>query len=81
MKNSGETIENRTRGLPACSSVSQPTVPPRAPYIYIYIYIYYHYLQASLSNNMASKHSVNIQKFPALDTYLLHKGKIVCGLL
>jgi hypothetical protein len=31
MKNSGDTIENRTRDLPACSAVPQPTVPPRAP--------------------------------------------------
>jgi hypothetical protein len=29
MKNSNDTIGNRTRDLPACSSVSQPTAPPR----------------------------------------------------
>jgi hypothetical protein len=28
-KNSNDTIENRTRNLPACSAVPQPTVPPR----------------------------------------------------
>ena len=38
MKNSSDTIGNRTRDLPACSAVLQPTAPPRAPYIYIYIY-------------------------------------------
>ena len=27
-KNSNETIGNRTRDLPACSAVSQPTAPP-----------------------------------------------------
>ena len=32
MKNSNDTIGNRTRDLPACSSVLQPTAPPRAPY-------------------------------------------------
>jgi hypothetical protein len=30
MKNSSDTIGNRTRDLPACSAVPQPTVPPRA---------------------------------------------------
>jgi len=29
MKNSNETIGNRTRDLPACSAVPQPTAPPR----------------------------------------------------
>jgi len=28
MKNSNDTIENRTRDLPACSTVPQPNVPP-----------------------------------------------------
>jgi len=31
MKNSNDTIENRTRDLPACSAVPQPTAPPRDP--------------------------------------------------
>jgi hypothetical protein len=31
MKNSSDTIGNRTRDLPACTTVSQPTAPPRAP--------------------------------------------------
>jgi len=31
MKNSNETIGNRTRDLPACSAVPQPTAPPHAP--------------------------------------------------
>jgi len=30
MKNSNDTIGNRTRDLPGCSSVPQPTAPPRA---------------------------------------------------
>ena len=33
MKNSSDTIGNRTRNLPACSAVLQPTRPPRAPYV------------------------------------------------
>ena len=32
MKNSNDTIENRTRDLPDCSAVPQPTAPPRAPH-------------------------------------------------
>ena len=39
MKNSSDTIGNRTRDLSTCSVVPQPTAPPRA-YIYIYIYMY-----------------------------------------
>ena len=31
MKNSNDTNGNRTRDLPACSAVPQPTTPPRAP--------------------------------------------------
>jgi hypothetical protein len=31
MKNSSDTIGNRTRDLPACGTVPKPTVPPRMP--------------------------------------------------
>jgi len=31
MKNSSDTIGNRTRDIPSCSAVPQPTAPPRAP--------------------------------------------------
>ena len=31
MKNSNDTIGNRTRDLPACSAEPQPTAPPCAP--------------------------------------------------
>ena len=30
-KNSSDTIRNRTRDLPSCSGVSEPTAPPRVP--------------------------------------------------
>jgi len=33
MKNSSDTIGNRTRDLPACSAVLQPTALPHAPVI------------------------------------------------
>jgi hypothetical protein len=32
MKNCNDTIGNRTRDLPACSAVPQPTAPPRTPF-------------------------------------------------
>ena len=31
MENSNDSIGNRTRDLPTCSAVPQPTVPPPAP--------------------------------------------------
>ena len=31
MKNSNDTFGNRTRDLPACGAMPQPTAPPRAP--------------------------------------------------
>jgi len=34
MKKSNDTIGNRTRGLPICSAVPQPTAPPRTPGIW-----------------------------------------------
>jgi len=34
MKNSIDTVGNRTRDLPTCSAVPQPTAPLRAPDIY-----------------------------------------------
>ena len=40
VKNSSDTIGNRTRDLPVFSAVPQPTAPPRAPILHIYIYIY-----------------------------------------
>ena len=36
MENSDDTIGNRTRDLPACSAVPQPTAPPGAPTIFQY---------------------------------------------
>ena len=52
MKNFSDTIGNRTRDLPTCIAVPQPTAPPRAPYIYIYIYIYiYLFIYLSVRHN------------------------------
>jgi hypothetical protein len=35
MKNSNDTIGNRTRYLPTCSAVTQPTAPLRVKVLYI----------------------------------------------
>jgi hypothetical protein len=37
MKNSSDTIGNRTRDIPAFSAMLQPTVKPRAPKYYVAI--------------------------------------------
>jgi hypothetical protein len=39
MKNSSDNIENRTRDLPVCSAVPQPTAPPRAAFTMV-LYIF-----------------------------------------
>src|SRR5215510_6030745 len=47
MKNSNDTTGNRSRGLPVCSVVPQPTAPPRA-------YLYWMYLfQFSATNSLS----------------------------
>ena len=40
MKNSNDTIRNRTRDLAACSAVPQPTASTRAPFLTVIIDIY-----------------------------------------
>ena len=39
MKNSSDTIGNRTCDFPVCSAVPQPTVPPRAPLLQVLVVI------------------------------------------
>ena len=40
MKNSSDTIENRTRELPACTTVPQPRVLPRTPIVCLQLHTY-----------------------------------------
>ena len=43
MKYSNDTIGNGTRDLPVCSSVPQPTAPPRAPrHIILFTLLFFH---------------------------------------
>jgi hypothetical protein len=37
MKDSNETIGNRSRDLPVCSVMPQPPAPPRAPFFFKYL--------------------------------------------
>jgi hypothetical protein len=54
MKNSNDTIGKRTRDLPACNAVPQPTAPPRAPIILYYIILYYIILYCIISQSASS---------------------------
>jgi hypothetical protein len=45
IKNFSVTIRNRTRYLPACSRVPQPTAPPRTCYFSVWRQMQYHYYQ------------------------------------
>jgi hypothetical protein len=40
MRNSNDTIGNRTRDIPACGVVAQSTAPPRAPSLKLIYNIY-----------------------------------------
>ena len=44
LKNSNDTIGNRTRVLPTCSAVSETCAPPLAPTYHSYIYIWDNYI-------------------------------------
>jgi hypothetical protein len=50
MKNSNDTIKNRTRDLPVCSTVPQPTAPLRA--------LYEDYTADSNINDQPQQHSI-----------------------
>ena len=56
MNNSNDTIGNRTRDLPVCSAVPQPTAPPAAcPLVEVvallmYIHLLFKYLPRSVTN-------------------------------
>jgi len=64
MKNSSDTIGNRTRDLPTCSAVPQPTVPPRAPHYAVIInnYIIVTKISALFCDTLALCSSVRVNK-------------------
>ena len=58
MTNSSDTIGNRTRDLPACSAVPQPTAPPRAQSNKLYIPFNIHILPQTVRSAYKDK-SIN----------------------
>ena len=88
MKNSNNTIGNRTRDHPACSAVPQPIAPPRAAphthththtHTHIYIYIVNNSLYTSISTlsfvNRLSVHSrtiISIANKELTNTFVLN---------
>jgi hypothetical protein len=61
MKNSNDTIGNRTCKLPACRAVPQPTAPLRAPPLYMFWQINFHPLGVfikELQVLIASKYTI-----------------------
>jgi len=64
MKNSNDTIGNRTRDLPACSSLPQPNAPPRVP---------------ELCNNVIKAASIGRLKFDVCGDNKF-EGRICAGL-
>jgi len=53
MKNSSDTIGNRTRELPAYSEVPQPTAQPRTPFIRLLIMFIFEHFESRY--NLATK--------------------------
>jgi hypothetical protein len=72
MKNSNDTIENRTRDLPACSAVPQPTAPPRAPLFVLVMIIECHIIYRS---------SLNVNHLYCVPPHILHFVVILLLLL
>jgi len=80
MKNSDDTIGNRTRDLPARSAVPQPTAPPRAPgkaYTLIKLYLASRQHDEFSNNNTCSnwgivKHGVPQGSVMGLSLFLIY---------
>jgi hypothetical protein len=49
-----DTIGNRTRDLPACSAVSQPTAPLPAPHLYMCKLIYVEFIAMCSLNDLGN---------------------------
>ena len=65
MKNSNDTIGNRTRDLPGCRAVPQPTAPPRAPSVRILKLDYYrHGMGTSLNRLLQQGIQISYGNFP-----------------
>ena len=84
MKNCNDNIGNRTRDLPACSAVHQPTAPPRAP-VNKYI-LSYHIMYHTICLISYHKRQVSSRKVLGINRlYFYVMGSLLvsfnCGLL
>jgi hypothetical protein len=70
MKNSNATIENRTRDLPSCSAVPQPTAPPCAPGIFVKHFLYGHRYIQKEEIRMLTNRYVSINELLCLSLYV-----------
>jgi hypothetical protein len=61
LKNSSDPIGNRTRDLPACSAVPQPTAPPRTP-ISTFVDNIFYYESYVYWNHICNQHNVQFQR-------------------
>ena len=55
MKNSNDTIGNRTRDLQGCSALAQPTASPRAPLLMLIWKIHPAVMQAGVKMTLRTK--------------------------
>jgi hypothetical protein len=63
MKNPNDPIRNRTRDLPACEAVPQPTVLPRIPSYIVTILIKFSNGQTAISRNGLNDDVTNFTLF------------------
>jgi hypothetical protein len=70
MKNSSDIIGNRSPGLPACSTVPQPTAPPRAQFV---IKKYNRNLLWKQNKTYIINYQNNMQLITELDKTALHR--------
>jgi len=62
IKNSNDTIGNRTRDLPACSAVPQPTALPRVPVLCTVRSQYYLQGEVKVKVNITPEQATKAQK-------------------
>ena len=82
MKNSNETIENRTRDLRTCSALNQPNGLPRAPTKGLYVSLIFcvhfnnigilYYVSQALSQNEHLEDSKKFEEFLVSSGFLNH---------
>ena len=76
MKNSSDTIGNRTRDLPTCSAVPQPTAPPRAPSHNVGLpnqgKIWYHHVSMSVCERFPSVRHNGIRRRRNMAPFVLN---------